>query len=67
MIPDDYLRLDMWDIFDKEFPQIENIEQYACNHYWVTDCATGEEIPWYCIYCWKKKIERSSFYEEKTR
>ena len=52
-IPDDYLRLDMWEAL-KDIP---NIEEYNCPHAWFCDCGTvtgTEQLIYFCHWCGKK-------------
>jgi len=54
MIPDNYLRLDMWE----ELKDIPNIEEYSCPHSWWCDCGTVSEcepLIYFCNWCWKRK------------
>ena len=56
MIPDIYLRTDIWEMFEA-FPDIENIEEYNCPHSWWCDCGTvtgTEQRIYFCNWCWKK-------------
>ena len=58
MIPNDYLRSDIWDMFHNEFPNIENIEEYNCPHQWWCDCGTVskcEPLIYFCHWCMKRK------------
>jgi len=57
MIPEDYLRNDMW-VMLQDFPKIENIEEYNCPHQWWCDCGTdcnGAPLIYFCHWCCKKK------------
>lgn len=63
MIPDDYLRQDLWDMFYDKFPKIENIEEYTCKHLLTRDCGTGNDCPYFCSYC-LKKVEPSEYIQK---
>ena len=65
MIPDDYLRQDLWDMFHNEFPDMKNIEEYTCKHMMCRDCGTGNDCPWFCSYCCKMEspAEHDGYYD----
>jgi len=60
MIPDDYLRYDIYEVI-KHLP---NIEEYNCPHQWWCDCGTVSEcepLIYFCHWCWKQRLD----YEKK--
>jgi len=60
MTPDGYLRSDMWEMFNNNFPEIDNIEEYTCEHLWWADCGTCKPVIYFCEWCWKKNDGKST-------